>query len=162
MHESSMTLMRNFAEANVDLIEGSKILEVGSQNINGTYRGLFRKAASYVGIDVLAGKDVDIILKDPYKYPFEDEHFDLIISGNTLEHCRHPWLAIKEMYRVLRIGGKMCHTTPWRFHIHKDAGCPYDCWRILPDGMHVLYESVRMKVEYCKDVCDDMIGVAEK
>ena len=162
MHESSMTIMRNFVNDNEGLVKGATVLEVGSQNINGTYRSLFRAASEYVGVDLIDGKDVDIVLDKPYEYPFEDDTFDLIISGNFFEHCRHPWLAIKEMYRVLKKGGKMCHTSPWRFHMHKDPGCPYDCWRILPDGMHVLYESVGMQVEYCRDICDDTVGVAVK
>ena len=88
MHESAMTLMRNFAIKYKERVVGAKVLDVGSQDINGTFKGLFKDASEYIGIDLLPGKGVDIVLDKPYEYPFPDEHFDIIISGNFFEHCR--------------------------------------------------------------------------
>ena len=38
--------------------------------------------------------------------------FDLIISNNALEHTDNPLLELKELYRSLKIGGKICITVP--------------------------------------------------
>jgi SAM-dependent methyltransferase len=38
---------------------------------------------------------------------FEDEFFDLIITSDIFEHIRKPFIAFKEIYRVLKKGG--CH-----------------------------------------------------
>ncbi len=37
--------------------------------------------------------------------PYEDEHFDLVCSFNTLEHLLAPTDALREMARVSRLGG---------------------------------------------------------
>ncbi|MBF0232926.1 MAG: methyltransferase domain-containing protein [Desulfamplus sp.] len=42
--------------------------------------------------------------------PFENNHFDIVISCNMFHYIRHPSLALKEMYRVLRPGGQLVLT----------------------------------------------------
>ncbi|MEZ5167461.1 MAG: methyltransferase domain-containing protein [Acidimicrobiales bacterium] len=46
---------------------------------------------------------------------FPDRSFDLIVSSHVLEHVPDPWLACREMFRVLRPGGRMIHSIPSRF-----------------------------------------------
>jgi len=46
--------------------------------------------------------------------PFLDESFDLIISFDVLEHIGDDKKAIKEMYRVLKRGGRVFLETPNR------------------------------------------------
>ena len=41
-----------------------------------------------------------------------NDFFDLIISNNALEHCDNPFLEIKELYRSLKRGGKICLIVP--------------------------------------------------
>jgi len=62
----------------------AKVLEIGSQNINGTVRDAF-KDCNYIGVDWLAGKDVNIICK-ANETKFEKEYFDTFISFSTWEH----------------------------------------------------------------------------
>lgn len=38
--------------------------------------------------------------------------FDLIISNNALEHCDNPFLELKELYRALKPGSKICIAVP--------------------------------------------------
>jgi ubiquinone/menaquinone biosynthesis C-methylase UbiE len=44
--------------------------------------------------------------------PFPDEHFDYVISSDVIEHTTDPYLAVKELIRVLKPGGKICITVP--------------------------------------------------
>jgi SAM-dependent methyltransferase len=49
---------------------------------------------------------------DAQGLPFSDASFDIVISCETIEHVPNPWLAMKEMYRVTRAGGRLFLTTP--------------------------------------------------
>lgn len=64
--------------------EKTKVLEVGSLNINGTVRDLF-STSFYIGIDLAAGPGVDLIAPG-HTVPFADEFFDLSISCECFEH----------------------------------------------------------------------------
>jgi SAM-dependent methyltransferase len=44
--------------------------------------------------------------------PFPDDSFDAVISFDVLEHCQDPRLAVTEITRVLRPGGKTWNVFP--------------------------------------------------
>lgn len=44
--------------------------------------------------------------------PFADHTFDLVYAANLLHHLPDPKLAIQEMHRVLKPGGKLCFWDP--------------------------------------------------
>lgn len=162
MHPNSMRLMSDFVNQHSHKIQGARVLDVGAQDINGSYKGLFDGCAEYVGCDILPGKGVDVIVEDMDRLPFEDASFDFVISGQTLEHAAHPWILMKEMARIVKPGGAVCAIAPWKFHEHKDELCPYDRWRILSDGMRVLMEEAGLKVISAFMNEDDCVGVGEK
>ncbi len=66
-----------------------------------SYRKLFDgKQAQYIGLDIAAGPNVDVIMDKPYEWDsLEDESFDFVISGQAFEHMEYPWLTIKEIYK---------------------------------------------------------------
>ena len=82
---------------------GGRVLDVGSYGVNGVYRDLFKENnIEYVGLDIEAGPNVDIVVKDSYCWDcLPDESFDYIISGQAFEHIEYPWLTIKEIYKKL-------------------------------------------------------------
>lgn len=49
---------------------------------------------------------------DIMKLPFEDETFDIVVTTSVLEHLPYPnyLLAISELYRVLKVSGKLICT----------------------------------------------------
>jgi SAM-dependent methyltransferase len=158
MHVESMQMM---SEALGGLeFQSARALDVGSLDINGTYRGLIEgRGWEYVGLDIVPGKNVDVVTTEPYNYPFEDEEFDVVISGSTMEHVRAPWLWMVELYRVLRAGGflAICTVMAWGVHRH-----PVDCWRILPDGMEYLLGSAGFKDHDIRTMGDTILGLAWK
>lgn len=113
------------------------VCDVGSLDINGSYRFLFPDHR-YTGIDITLGSNVDVVVES-YNYPFRDETFDVVISGSTLEHVKdtHKWII--ELKRILKKGGWICIIAPSMYMHH-----PYsvDCWRVYPDGMKFLLEEV--------------------
>jgi ubiquinone/menaquinone biosynthesis C-methylase UbiE len=116
----------------------TKVLDVGSYDAGlGTYRPLLEcyDTITYHGLDISEGAGVDIVSEDPYNWPLQDNSYDLVISGQCLEHVEAPWLWIKEVYRVCKPGGLVFIIAPWTCGEHR---YPVDCWRILPDGMKYL------------------------
>lgn len=78
-------------------------------------------ADSYIGIDKI--KSVIDNLKNKYPdfqfmngvfppFPFEDNSFDTIVTFQVIEHVKDDEGFIKEIYRVLKQGGKALITTP--------------------------------------------------
>ena len=161
MHPNCMSIVTAFARDRFVNSVGKKILEVGSTNINGGIRHLFPES-EYIGVDVVAYNGVDTVLEDPYKYPFEDNTFDLVISTNTLEHCTRPWETVKEMARVTKQGGIVFNVCPWSFHVHKEGVPALDCFRILEDGMRSIMADAGLEVIDCQMQEDDTYGVGRK
>jgi hypothetical protein len=140
MHASSYNEMKGFVERYLDRERPLSVLDVGSLDVNGSYKDLFSSPHwSYTGIDLVPGPNVDVISDDPYRYPFPDGAFDVVISGSVLEHVDDMRAIVSEMVRVMKPGGIMCIIAPWTYPEHK---YPTDCWRILPDGMSYLLGKV--------------------
>lgn len=138
MHKKSYDEMSRIVGQYLSPDRETKILDVGSLDINGCYKTLFSSSPNwtYAGADAQPGANVDIVLDWDYQWPMiEDESFDVVISGQALEHMEAPWLAVRAMERVCRKGGLCAILVPARCEYHP---YPIDCWRIFPDGMRYL------------------------
>ena len=136
MHPSSMREMAAFATT-LNRTASLRIADIGSGDVNGTYRALFAAPTwKYHGVDVEAGSNVDIVLDHPYKWAIPSASYDVVVSGQALEHVRQPWLWIKEIARITTLGGKVCVIAPHTWHYHE---FPVDCWRVWPEGMSGLF-----------------------
>lgn len=164
MHPDSKLLMGQFIGRHIDKLNLKEltVLDVGSADINGSFKEYFKEPKQYHGIDIQSFKGVDQVVKENEPYPFEDNSWDIIISGSMLEHSRHPWDILKDMERIVKPGGLICNIVPWRFCVHKDAKCKYDRWRILEDGMRVLMEDANLEILDCRIHQDDTIGIGRK
>jgi len=147
MHASSFERMAGFAKNVQQQFAGQaiRILDVGSMNVNGEYRQLFRWAnVDYVGLDIAAGPNVDVVPKDPYDWrELEDDSFDVVISGSAIEHIEFPWLTVQQIARKLKPGGIACLIAPSRGPEHR---YPIDCYRYYPDGLAALAKWVGLDV----------------
>jgi hypothetical protein len=66
--------------------------------------------------------------------------YDFVILDEILEHVRKPWLALDEVYKILKVGGCLITSSPFMIAEHK---CPDDYWRFTKDGLRVLLERFR-------------------
>lgn len=57
-------------------------------------------------------KKVHIQQASAYKLPFKSNSFDIVISTEVLEHLEDDTTAVREMYRVLKPGGRLLITVP--------------------------------------------------
>jgi cyclopropane fatty-acyl-phospholipid synthase-like methyltransferase len=55
------------------------------------------------------------IALDPYRLPFEDARFDVVVSDQVLEHVMDYRSVFQEIHRVLAPGGISLHLFPGRF-----------------------------------------------
>lgn len=131
------------------------VLDVGSSNVNGTYKSLF---TDYTGLDMEAGDNVDIVAENPYAFPIADDSYDNVISGQTFEHSEFFWVTMQEMVRVCRKGGYIVVIAPavWEEHRY-----PVDCYRFLTDGMIALARWCGLEVLHA-DFKVDAILIARK
>ena len=141
MHASSMETVQRLLGRMHDLLLGPqrerlRVLDVGSMNVNGSYRHLLDDPrVEYIGADLESGPGVDVVLHDPYNLPFPDGSFDVILSGQMLEHCEQFWSAFAEMARVLAPDGVLLVVVPSAGPIHR---YPVDCYRFYPDALYAL------------------------
>lgn len=136
MHRESYALMLSMLTR--CRFEQAAVLDVGSLDVNGNFRlPVEAKGWHYTGLDMVAGKNVDVVADDPFHYPFADGAFDVVMSGSTMEHVTAIWRWVPELVRLLRPGGFLAIHTHWQFKEHR---YPLDCWRILPDGMRFLFD----------------------
>jgi len=141
MHQSSYLIMKRIVSSQLSVKDNLNILDVGSMDVNGTYRDIFTPVANwkYSGLDIAPGNNVDIVSKDNYHWPILDNTYDVVISGQCMEHVPLFWGWIKEVARVTKLGGLIVIIAPWLAGQHR---YPVDCWRILPDGMEFLLGTV--------------------
>ena len=91
------------------------ILEIGSLNVNGSAREVFGATNDYLGIDITAGKDVDLVLDAHDMFTcsaITPEKFDLVICCETFEHDIFFWVSLENMKKALKKGGWLIITTP--------------------------------------------------
>jgi SAM-dependent methyltransferase len=70
--------------------------------------------------------------------PTLDEAFDLIIADQVFEHLLWPYRAARNVFRMLKPGGRFMIMTPFLIRVHE---VPYDCSRWTETGMrHFLAE----------------------
>lgn len=111
-------------------------VEIGSFDVNGSLKETFGSyATEYIGLDQEAGKGVDMVLNDPYKWPLEDNSADYVVSSSCFEHAEFFWLLFLECARVCKPGGYIYFNAPSKNHYH---GFPVDCWRFMEDSPQAL------------------------
>jgi SAM-dependent methyltransferase len=140
-----------------------RIVDIGSRcprSQHQTYRELFEGTLNwtYVGADVVAGPNVDVIIDPHYQWNmFSDSSCDVVISGQVMEHVDAPWLFANALARICKKDGLCMVTAPSRWRCHRE---PLDCWRILADGMRSVMTKYAPFTEVeCRTVdVDDMHG----
>lgn len=109
-HPEQIEFCRRIARRWPHLFQNKRVLDCGSLDINGNNRHLFT-GGSYIGIDIAAGPNVDIISRI---HEIKGGPFDVVISTECLEHDEFAALSIQRMIDLLAVGGILvitCATT---------------------------------------------------
>ncbi len=120
-----------------DDLQGLSVLDVGCGS--GWFsREAHRRGARVTSLDIAlqllheTRRKVDTgrVNADACALPFADASFDLVISSECIEHTLDPRLALAEIHRVTRPGGRLLVTVPnqaWHF-----AATIADTFRLRP------------------------------
>lgn len=119
-----------------------RLLDVGCGN--SPFRHLLDPAVTrYQGVDVAVAADFgyqnpDTVYYDGHVLPFPDASFDAVLCTEVLEHIAEPAETIREIYRVLKPGGRLLLTIPWSARFHYQ---PHDYHRYTPSMLLRLFAS---------------------
>lgn len=146
MHTNSLRLFQRYAAQFFK--PGVKVLEIGPDTIPSTYqreglpegRDLTWHTLELHGLG--NAKKTTYVSRDEYTFPVQSNSYDVVLSGQVIEHVPKVWIWIKELSRVCKPGGYVITIAPVSWPYHE---APIDCWRIYPDGMKALYEEVQLK-----------------
>ncbi len=136
-HDPYHRLNRRFFDSLRDRA-GISVLEIGSRNRSGHVRtGLVGAGASYVGLDIMEGDNVDVVgdAHDLARH-FPAASFDAVFSISTFEHLLMPWRVALEINRVLKPGGVVFVATHQSFALHEQ---PADFWRFSDTAWQALF-----------------------
>lgn len=67
------------------------------------------------------------VVGDVHSFPFQDEVFEAVVCMNAFEHYREPDLAMEEIRRVLKPGGRLYLRTAFLQPLHEAPHHYYNC-----------------------------------
>ena len=136
----------------------ARTLEVGSYDVNGTVAPIF--FGPYWGVDMRPGPGVDQVA-DGEHLPFPDDAYEVVISTETLEHVRRPWVFVPELARVCEPGGVVILTTVGYAFPEHDV--PADYWRFGNGALEILMADAGLELlELVWDVPEWSVCAAAK
>jgi SAM-dependent methyltransferase len=143
MHENSILLFQDYA---LPLFaEGMKVLEVGPNGFPSTYQKMISVPnLVWDTLDIDDRSDLTYPKSDAYHFPISENQYDVVLSGQVIEHVPHIWRWMAELTRVTKPGGLVITINPVSWPYHE---APIDCWRIYPEGMKALCEDSGLVVE---------------
>lgn len=152
MHLNSELLFKKYAAPFFK--EGMRVLEIGPAGIPSAYSKLIHQKdivwhtidfSDTVYINSLTS-NLTYLQKDEYSFPIENDCYDIVVSGQVIEHVREIWKWLKEVKRVCKPGGLIIVINPVSWPYHE---APFDCWRIFPEGMKALCSYNNLSIELC-------------
>lgn len=117
-----------------------RVLDIGAERQ--PFRPYLPVDATYIALDVVATPGLHVV-GSALSLPFPADAFDGIICTEVLEHVPEPEQALREMYRVLRDGGRLYVTVPMTWGLHY---VPHDYFRFTRFGIAHLLRKVGFEV----------------
>ncbi len=117
-----------------------RVLDVGAGSFS-RYVGFFNYR-EYIKMDIQPGKNIDVV-GQAENIPFEAETLDAIVCTQVIGDFKNPSQAIKEFYRVLKLGGTVLLTESFINEIHDE---PRDFWRFTKFGLEHLFQEAGFKI----------------
>jgi len=93
-------------------------------------------------LDIFTGENIYYVAKAE-SIPEKDDFFSLAISQEVIEHVADPNLAVREIFRVLKKGGKFYCQVPFIIGYHPG---PNDFWRFTKEGLVALLSNAGFEI----------------
>jgi SAM-dependent methyltransferase len=142
MHENSKLLFDKYAKP--FFRPRYRVLEIGPDAFPSSYAMLVNEPSIiWDTTDISDRGSMTYPNAGEYSFPVPDDSYDIVMSGQVIEHVRKIWIWVRELERVCKKGGHVIIINPvsWPFH-----RVPVDCWRIYPDGMKALLEDTSLRI----------------
>lgn len=128
---------RYYQEVQANLPAKGAVVDLGAGPGSPHYPDLRRPGLRVVGLDrsakILDNPTLDEArVGDLYHLPFPQASFEVALANYVFEHLEHGDLALREINRVLKPGGKLIFRTPNLWHYTILIG------RLTPHGLHQL------------------------
>jgi len=146
MHNNSLLLFKKYC---LDMFKDNmRVLEIGPGWSPSPYnRTVNNSTIQWDTIDIDPTAKTTYVSSSAYSFPVPDNSYDIVFSGQVIEHVPEIWTWIKELSRVCRPGGWVITIGPVNWPYHE---APHDCWRIYPSGMRSLYKEGGLETILCK------------
>ena len=142
MHANSQLLFQKYAREYFR--PGMRVLEIGPDSFPSTYQTVVGDSTlTWDTLDICSDSRLTYTAASEYRFPIPDGSYDIVLSGQVIEHVRKIWVWIKEVTRVCKVGGVVVTVNPVSWPYHE---APVDCWRAYPEGMRALYEDAPLEV----------------
>jgi SAM-dependent methyltransferase len=140
MHQSSYNKMTELLKQFV--APGKKALDVGATNTMWNYGEAVKENGNvYKTLDWGANADYEVNSYDWSHIPKQE--FDVVISGQALEHDKYFWKTLENIKSILKSGDLVIIILPSCGAIHR---YPVDCWRFYPDCAESFSEILDAKI----------------
>jgi perosamine synthetase len=117
------------------------ILEVGpKKNINDRIKSNNNIIET---VDIVQDNNTTYVADLTKEHCIPNERFDVIYCLEVLEHTFEPWELLKNLYKLLKNGGFLHISVPFKFRIH---GPMPDCYRISEYGLKFLLYKYNFKI----------------
>lgn len=131
-HESCLEFGKRTIERSH--VEGQRVLEVGSCNVNGSLRSYVESLhpKEYLGVDFAPGSGVDVICDATELVDrFGPERWDLVITTEMMEHVQDWPAVVSNLKRSIAPEGYLLLTTRsfgFPLHLYPDDHWRYETW----------------------------------
>ena len=99
------------------------------------YKKVLHSADTVLHTDLTKTGYVDKVA-DAHDLPFQDCVYDSVVAIEVFEHLQMPYIAAREIYRILKFGGVALISIPFMFRVHGD---PFDFQRLTESGLAELF-----------------------
>ncbi len=115
--------VREYIISEVDVKQG-RVLDVGAGSA-WVAESFTKKGFDVVSMDIslknlikakekVPGSGHSCVSSDAFKLPYKEGSFDLVIASEVIEHVYDPEGFVKELMRVVKKGGQLVITTPYK------------------------------------------------